>query len=116
VKPVIQIGSESGEITEALVSSLKNYNIFPGMLYVNCYQAVIDCEKASIMFPKTRYVLQCQKKIQRWFLATAIPENTLYYFQKFPEVLPPQKPMTLPPLLEANYTFNLLDTKMDSNP
>jgi hypothetical protein len=64
VKPVIQIGTESGEITEALVSSLKNYDIFLGMLYLNRHQAVIDCGKATIMFSKTGYVLQCQRGIQ----------------------------------------------------
>jgi hypothetical protein len=63
-KPVIQIGSESGEITEALVSSLKNYDIFLEMLYLNCHQVVINCRKATITFPKTRYLLQCQRGIQ----------------------------------------------------
>jgi hypothetical protein len=63
-KPFIQIGSESGEITEALVSSLKQYDIFLGMPYVNCQQAVIDCRKVTIIFPKTEYVLPCQRGIQ----------------------------------------------------
>jgi hypothetical protein len=62
-KPVIQISSELGEITEAWVTSLENYNIFLGMPYLNCHQAVIDCGKATIMFPKTEYVLQCQRGI-----------------------------------------------------
>jgi hypothetical protein len=63
-KPVIKVGSESGKITEVLVSFLKNYDIFLGMPYLNCHQAVIDCGKATIMFPKTKYVLQCKRGIQ----------------------------------------------------
>jgi hypothetical protein len=64
VKPVFQIGSESGKITEALVSSHKNYNIFLGMPSLDLHQAVIDCGEATIMFLKTGYVLQCQREIK----------------------------------------------------
>jgi phage-related protein len=58
VKPVIQISSESGKITKVFLSCLKNYNIFLTMLYLNYHQIVIDCEKVTIMFPKTGYMLQ----------------------------------------------------------
>jgi hypothetical protein len=37
VKSIIHISYELGEITEALVSSLENYNIFLGMAYLNHY-------------------------------------------------------------------------------
>jgi hypothetical protein len=36
-KPVIKIVTVSDEINEALVSSLKDYNIFLGMPYLNCH-------------------------------------------------------------------------------
>jgi hypothetical protein len=36
-KPVIQIGSESGKITEVLIAFLENYNIFLEMPYPNHY-------------------------------------------------------------------------------
>jgi hypothetical protein len=60
-KHVIQIGTEVGKITEVLVSSLENYDIFLGMPYFNHHHTVIDCRKATIMFSKTKYVLQCQR-------------------------------------------------------
>jgi hypothetical protein len=56
-KPVSQIGSEPGEITEGLVSSLENYDIFLEMRYLNHHQVCIDHRKATIKFPKTEYVL-----------------------------------------------------------
>jgi hypothetical protein len=56
VKLVIQIATESGKITEALVSSLEDYDIFLEIPFLTCHQAVIDCRKATIMFPKTGYV------------------------------------------------------------
>jgi hypothetical protein len=56
-KPVIQIHTESDEITKVLVLSIENYDIFLEMPYLNCHQAAIDCEKATIMFLKTGYVL-----------------------------------------------------------
>jgi hypothetical protein len=62
-KPVIQISAESRKITEVLVSFLENYDIFLGMSYLNSHQAVIDCGKATIMFSRTGYVLQCQRII-----------------------------------------------------
>jgi D-Tyr-tRNAtyr deacylase len=92
VKPIIQISSELDKIIEGLVSSLKNYDIFPGIDYLNRHQAVIDCRKSIIIFPRTEYVLQCQKGMQARFSATAIPENTPNFFQEFPEVCPCQKP------------------------
>jgi hypothetical protein len=57
VKPVIQIGTKSGEITKALVTSLENYDISLGMPQHNRHQVVINCGTATIVFSKTRYVL-----------------------------------------------------------
>ena len=45
-QPVIQIGPESGEITETLVCSLENYDIFLGMPYLHKHKAIIDCGNA----------------------------------------------------------------------
>jgi hypothetical protein len=115
VKPVFQISSGPGGITEALVLSLKNYDIFLGMHSLNCYQVVIDCRKVTIMFPRTEYVLQCQRGIQVQFSVAAIPENTSNFFQEFPEVFLLQKPILLSPLQEVDYSITLLDIKMDSN-
>jgi hypothetical protein len=95
---VIQISSEPGEITEPLVSTLKNYDIFLGMPYLNRHQKVIDCRNVTIMFLKTGYVLQCQRGIQVQFLVAAIPENTPNVFKEFPKVFPLQKPILLPTL------------------
>jgi hypothetical protein len=80
-QPVIQIGTELGEITEALVSSLENYDIFLGIPYLNRHQAVIHCGKATIMFPKTESVLQYQRGIQVRFSTAAMPENISNFFQ-----------------------------------
>jgi hypothetical protein len=62
--PVFQVSSVPGKIMEALVSSLKNYNIFLGMPCLNRQQVVIDCGKVTIMYPKAEYVLQYQRVIQ----------------------------------------------------
>jgi hypothetical protein len=84
------------KITEALVLSLENYNIFQEIPYLNCHQAVIDCRKATIMFPKAGYMLECQRGIQMRFVVAAICENSLNFFQEFPEVFSFQKPTILP--------------------
>jgi hypothetical protein len=49
----------------------------------------MDCGKATIMFPKTGYVLQWQRGIQARFSAAAILENIRNFFQEFPEVFLP---------------------------
>jgi hypothetical protein len=116
MKPVIQISSKSGKITEILVSSLENYDIILGMPYLNHHQVVIDCEKVTIMLPKTRYVLQYQRGIQVLLSVAVRPENTLNFFQEFSEVFLPQKPSILSLLQYVNHTITLLDTKIDSNP
>jgi hypothetical protein len=85
-KPVIQIGTEPGAITEALISSLANYDIFLGIPYLNHHQGVIDGKNTTIMLPKTGYLLQCQKGIQVRFSPAAIPENLSHFIQEFPEV------------------------------
>jgi hypothetical protein len=68
------------------------------MHYLNYHQAVIHYAKVTITFPKTGYVLQCQRGIQVPFSAAAIPKNMLNLFQEFPEAFPAQKPTILPPL------------------
>jgi hypothetical protein len=93
---VIQISSEPGKITEELVLSLENCNIFQGMPYFNCYQGVIDCRKATIMFQKAGYLLQYQRGIQVQLSAAAIPENTPNFFEEFLEVFLLQIPTFLP--------------------
>jgi hypothetical protein len=51
----------SGEITGVLVWSLKNYKIFMGIPYHNHHQVIIDCGKATIMFPKTGCVAMSER-------------------------------------------------------
>jgi hypothetical protein len=116
VIPVIQISSEPHKITEVFVSSHENYDIFLEMPYLNCHQVVIDCRKATIMFPKTGYVLQCQKGIQALYSVPVIPEYTPNVFQEFSKILSPKKLTILPPLREVNQTITLRNTKTDSNP
>jgi hypothetical protein len=96
VKPVKQLGSEPGKITELSVSSFANYGLLLGMPYLNCEQAVIDSAKATIMYRKTGYVLQCQRGIQAQFSAVAIPKKTPNLFQEFPELFPHQIQTILP--------------------
>ena len=118
-KPVVQIGPPPGEITEALVSSLENYDIFLGMPYLNKHKAIIDCGNATIRFPNIGYNLQCKKgNSARFSAATSTTDTpTLPDFKsEYPAVFPPEKPTKLPPLRAINHRIQLTDTKTDSNP
>jgi len=51
-QPLIQVGDDTGDITDTLVSSLDNYDIFLGMPYLTTHNAITDCGNSIISFPK----------------------------------------------------------------
>jgi hypothetical protein len=114
-QPVIQIGSENGEIADALVCSLDNYDIFLGMPYLTAHKAIIDCGKAIITFPDKNITLTCKKGSNARFSAMTQP-NIPDFIKEFPEVFPERKITELPPLREVNHQIRLIDTISDSNP
>jgi hypothetical protein len=119
--PVVQIEPAPGEITKALVSFRKNYNIFLGMPYLYKFKGIIDGGNATMRFPEKGYDLQCKKRNSAHFSAAtseaSIPSApTLPDFKsEFSAVFPDQKPSKLPPLRAINHRIQLTDTKMDSN-
>ena len=60
-QPLIQVGDETGDTTDALVCSLDHYDIFLGMSYLTAHNAIIDCGNAIISFPKKGITLICKK-------------------------------------------------------
>jgi len=114
-KPVIQIGKESGDITDALVCSLDNYDIFLGMPYLAAHNAIIDCGKAIITFPEKNVTLSCKKASNIRFSAMAIT-NPPDFISEFPDVFPPNKITELPPLRKVNHHLNLMDKESDPSP
>ena len=51
-KPLIPVGYETGNTTDALVCSLDNYDIFLAMSYLTAHNTIINCGNAIISFPK----------------------------------------------------------------
>jgi hypothetical protein len=63
-KPGIWIGSQFNRIIEPFVSSIKTYDIIQGMPNLNCQQVVLLYGNATIIFPKTKNMLQCFSGIE----------------------------------------------------
>ena len=89
-QPVIQIGQESGEIADALVCSLDNYDIFLGMPYLTAHRALIDCGKATITFPDKNIILSCKKGNTARFSAMTEPKYP-DFIKEYPQVFPAEK-------------------------
>jgi len=51
-QPVIKVGDETRDITDTLVCSLDNYDIFLGMSSLTTHNAIIDCGDFIMSFPK----------------------------------------------------------------
>jgi len=59
-QPVIQEGDEIGDITDALVCSLDNYDLFLEMSDLTTYNALIDYGNSLISFPKKGITPTCK--------------------------------------------------------
>jgi len=60
LQPIIHVGDETGGITDALVCSLDNYDIFLGMPYLTTHNTIINCGNSIISFPKKGITLTCR--------------------------------------------------------
>jgi len=113
-QPVIQVGDKTGDITNALVCSLDNYNIFLGISYLTTHNAIIDCGNSIISFPKKEIALTCREGNNTSF-STMTNSNTPDFISKFPDVFPAKKITELPSLRQINHTLNLIRAKMAPN-
>ena len=86
-QPVIQVGDETGDITDALVCSLDNYDIFLGMPYLITHKAIIDCGNSIISFLKQGITLTCSKGNNARFSAMTT-SDTPDLITEFPNVCP----------------------------
>ena len=114
-QPVIQVGDETGDTTDALVCSFDNDDIFPGMPYLTAHKAIIDCGNAIITFPKKGVTLTCKKANNTRF--SAMPSSdTPGFISEFPEVFPTKNITELPPLRKVNNHINLNQAKSAPSP
>jgi len=114
-QPVIQVGDETGDITDALVCSLDNYDIFLGMPYLTTHNAIINCGNSIISFPKKGITLSCRKGNNAKFSAMTT-SDTPDFISQFPDVFPAKKITELPPLRQINHHLNLIKWKTAPSP
>jgi len=114
-QPVIQVGDETGDITNALVCSLDNYDIFLGMLYLTTHNAIIDCGNSIISFPKKGITLSCRKGNNARFSAMT-NSDTPDFISEVPDVFPTKKITELPLLGQINHHLNLIKGKKAPSP
>ena len=114
-QPVIQVGDETGDSTDALVCSLDNSHIFLGMPYLTADNAIIDCGNAIIFFPKKGITLPCREANNTRFSAMT-SSNTPDFISEFPQVFSTKKITELPPLRKVNHHINLIQAKSAPSP
>src|SRR3984885_6877140 len=114
-QPLIQVGDETGDTTDALVCSLDNYDIFLGMPYLTAHNAIIDCGNAIITFPKKGVTLTCKKATNTRFSAMT-SSDTPDFISEFPAVFPTKKIRELLPLRKVNHHINLIQAKSAPSP
>ena len=114
-QPLILVGDETGDTTDALVCSLDTYDIFLGMPYLTAHNAIIDCGNAIISFPKKEITLTCMKANKTRFSAMT-SSDTPDFISEFPEVFPTKKITELPPLPKVNHYINLIQAKSTPSP
>ena len=114
-EPIIQVGDETSDITDALVCSLDNYDILLGMPYLTTHNTIIDCGNSIISFPKKGITLTCRKGNNTRF-SDKINTDTPDFISEFPEVFPATKIAELPPLPQINHHLNLIKGKTAPSP
>jgi len=114
-QPVNQVGDETGDITDVLVCSLDNYDIFLGMPYLTTHNTIIDCGNSIISFPKKGITLTCKKGNNARFSAMTTSDTT-DFISEFPDVFPAKKTSEVPPLRQVNHHLNLIKAKAAPSP
>ena len=114
-QPVIQVGDQTGDITDALVCFLDNYALFLGMPYLTTHNAIIDCGNSIISFPKKGITLTCRKGNNARFPAMTT-SDTPDFISECPDVFPAKKLTELPPLRQINHHLNLIKGKTAPSP
>ena len=115
LQPLIQVGNQAPDTTDALVCSLDNYEIFLGMPYHRAHNAIIDCRNAIITFPKKEVTLTCKIANNTRFRAMT-NSDTPDFISEFPEVFPIRKITELPLLSKVNHHINLIQAKSAPSP
>ena len=114
-QPVIQVGDETADITDSLVCSLNNYDVFLGMPYLRSHNAIIDCGNSIISFPKKGITLTCRKGNNARFSAMTT-SGTPDFICEVPDVFPAKKITELLPLQQINHHLNLSKGKTAPSP
>ena len=114
-QPLIQVGDETGDSTDALVCSFDNYDIFLGMPYLTANNAIIDCGNAIISYPKKRITLTCERANNTWFSAMTC-SDTPDFISEFSKVFPTKTIIELPHLRKVKHHINLIQAKSAPSP
>ena len=114
-QPVIQVGDATGNITEALVCFLDNYDKFLGMPYLTTHNAIIDSGNSIISFTKKGISLTCRKGNNARFSAMTT-SDTPDFISEFPDVFPAKKITERLPLRQINHHLNLIKGKAAPSP
>jgi len=114
-QPRIQVGDATGHITDVLVYSLSNYDIFLGMPDLTTQNAIINCGNSIISFPKRVITLTCRKR-NKARLSVMTTSHTPDILSEFRDVFPAKKITERPPLRQINHHLNLIKGKRAPNP
>jgi len=114
-QPIIQVGDETGDITDTLVCSLDNYDISLGMPYLTTHNGRIDFGNSIISFPKKGITLTCRKGNNARFSAMTT-SDTPDFISEFSDVFSAKEITELPPLRQINHYINLIKGKTAPSP
>jgi len=115
-QPVIQLRDETVDITDALVCSLDNYDLFLGMPYLTTHtNSIKDCGNSIILFPKKGISLTCRKGNNVQFSAMST-SDTPDFIGDFPDFPLANKIIELPPLSQIYHHLNLIKGKRAPSP
>ena len=114
-QPLIQVGDETGDTTDALVRSLDNYDLFLGITYLTAHNAIIDCGNVIIIFPKKGVTVICKKANNTRF-CTMSNSDTPDFISEFPDVFPTKRITELPHISKVNHHINLFQAKLGPSP
>ena len=114
-QPLMQVGDETSDITDALVCSLYNHDLFLGMPCLTTHNTIIDYTNSILSFPKKGIIL-IWRRGSKARISIMTNSDTREFISEFPNVFPAKKITELLPLHQINNHLNLSKGKRVPSP
>jgi len=114
-QPLMQVGDETSDITDALVCSLYNHDLFLGMPCLTTHNTIIDYKTSILSFPKKGIILTCRRG-SKARISIMTNSDTREFISEFPNVFPAKTITELLPLHHINNHLNLSKGKRVPSP